>query len=131
MVSLHWAAGAIGVVDVMTKNLFSGFLLRITFVLAACAGLTVLCLGPFLFLAVGATLLPALLAVLAIAALYTLSSRHSNIAPWFTLLFPAGAMLFLYSLLRSAFITLRAGGVIWRGTFYPLAELRKGKARVR
>jgi hypothetical protein len=27
-------------------------------------------------------------------------------------------------MLRSMYITLRDGGVTWRGTFYPLAELR-------
>jgi hypothetical protein len=35
-----------------------------------------------------------------------------------------GAALFLYSLLRSTFITLLKRGITWRGTFYSLAELR-------
>jgi len=43
----------------------------------------------------------------------------------FALAFPAGALMFLYSLIRSTLTTLRAGGVTWRGTFYPLSELRK------
>jgi hypothetical protein len=29
-------------------------------------------------------------------------------------------------LARSAIATLLRGGVVWRGTFYPLEELRKG-----
>jgi hypothetical protein len=37
-------------------------------------------------------------------------------------------MVFAFTLLRSMFITLKQGGIIWRGTFYPLAELRKNAA---
>jgi hypothetical protein len=29
-------------------------------------------------------------------------------------------------LLRSTVVTLRQGGIIWRGTFYALEELRRG-----
>jgi hypothetical protein len=125
MVSLHWAAGALGVVNVMTKNLFAVFRFRIALVLAACLGLAVQCLAPLVFLLIPRTRVPAILTLVAIAALYALSSRHSKISALYAVLFPAGAALFLYSLLRSALTTLRAGGVMWRGTFYPLKELRK------
>ncbi|HMG02801.1 MAG TPA: hypothetical protein VK596_06685, partial [Edaphobacter sp.] len=77
------------------------------------------------------TRLPAMIALASIAAIYMASTRHSKISPWYAVLFPAGAALFLYSLLRSAWITLREGGVTWRGTFYPLAELRTGLASAR
>lgn len=125
MVSLHWASGAIGVVNVMTKNLFAVFRFRTVLVLIASLGLATLCLGPFLFFASQATRPSAIIALSSIAALYTVSARHSKISPWFALAFPAGALLFLYSLLRSTLTTLRAGGVTWRGTFYPLSELRR------
>jgi len=131
MVTLHWAAGAWGVVHVMTKNLFAVFRFRITVALAACAWLTVLCLGPIVFLVFRQTRLPAVLTLIAIVMLYLLSTRHSKISPWYAMLFPAGAALFLYSLLQSALTTLRAGGVTWRGTFYPLNELRKNVTPLR
>ena len=125
MVSLHWAPGAVGVVNVMTKNLFALFHFRIAFVFVACLGLVALCLGPFGFLASQITWFPATLALCSVAAIYGLCARHSKISPWFALAFPAGALMFLYSLIRSTLTTLRAGGVTWRGTFYPLSELRK------
>lgn len=131
MVTLHWAAGAWGVVHVMTKNLFAVFRFRITLALAACAWLTVLCLGPIVFLVFRQTRLPAVLTLIAVVMLYLLSTRHSKISPWYAVLFPAGAALFLYSLLQSALTTLRAGGVTWRGTFYPLNELRKNVTPLR
>jgi cellulose synthase/poly-beta-1,6-N-acetylglucosamine synthase-like glycosyltransferase len=38
--------------------------------------------------------------------------------------FPFTALLFCYVALRSTWLTLRQGGVRWRDTLYPLAELR-------
>jgi hypothetical protein len=37
------------------------------------------------------------------------------------------AVLTGYIMLRSMVVTLWRGGVIWRDTFYPLEELRKGQ----
>ena len=37
-----------------------------------------------------------------------------------------GAVIFSYMLLRSTVVTLRQGGIVWRDTFYPLDELRRG-----
>jgi len=131
MVTLHWAAGAMGVVNGMTKNLFAVFRFRPTLLLLSCLWLIVFCLAPAAFLAIPATRIPAILTCLSIAALYLLSSRHSRISPWYAVLFPVSAALFLYSLLRSMFTTLRDRGVTWRGTFYPLAELRKNISPLR
>lgn len=125
MVSLHWAVGAMGVVNVMTKNLFSVFRFRIELVVAGCAWIALFCLGPILFLALPETRTAAIVTLLAIAALYSVSRRHSRIATAYCLSFPVAAALFLYSILKSTIATVKSGGVTWRGTFYPLAELRK------
>ncbi len=131
LVSLHWASGAVGVINVMTKNLFAVFRFRASLLLLACIWLTLFCIMPVVFLALPETRTPAILTLAAIAALYALSSRHSRIPPWFAALFPISAAFFIYSLLRSMFTTLRDGGVTWRGTFYPLAELRKNSTLLR
>jgi glycosyltransferase involved in cell wall biosynthesis len=125
MVSLHWAPGALGVVNGMTKNLFAVFRFHLSFVLLASLWLTLFCIAPFVFLAFSETRFAATLTVVSIATLYVLSNRHSKVSPWYATLFPVGAGLFLYSLLRSTLITLLKGGVTWRGTFYRLAELRR------
>ena len=125
MVSLHWASGAMGIVSVMTKNLFAVFRFRLFLVLLSCLWLALFCVAPAALLFLHQTRAPAILTCIAILTLYILSSRHSRISPWYAILFPAGATLFLYSLLRSTLTTLRDGGVTWRGTFYPLADLRK------
>jgi cellulose synthase/poly-beta-1,6-N-acetylglucosamine synthase-like glycosyltransferase len=125
MVTLHWASGAIGIINVMTKNLFAVFQFRTVLALLFCLWLALFCVTPAAFLFLSATRMPAILTFLAIAILYLLSSRHSRVSPWYALLFPAGALLMLYSVLSSTWTTLTEGGVCWRGTFYPLAELRK------
>ena len=131
MITLHWAAGAIGVVNVMTKNLFAVFRFHLLFVLLAMIWLTIFCLAPFVFLTIPETRFAAALTIVCITALYILSNRQSKVSPWYAALFPVGATLFLYSLLRSAFITLLKGGITWRGTFYRLAELRSNKTSSR
>jgi glycosyltransferase involved in cell wall biosynthesis len=131
LVSLHWASGAVGVINVMTKNLFAVFRFRASLLLLACIWLILFCIMPVVYLALPETRTPAILTLAAIAALYALSSRHSRIPPWYVALFPISAAFFIYSLLRSMFTTLRDGGVIWRGTFYPLAELRENSTLLR
>ncbi|GGG76331.1 glycosyltransferase [Edaphobacter dinghuensis] len=125
LVKVHWASGAMGVVGVMTKNLFAVFVFRISLLLIACGWLALFYLAPIAWLAWPETRIPSIVTLVAIALLYRLAGRLSGISAWYGVLFPISAILFLYSLLRSMVITLKQGGVTWRGTFYPLAELRK------
>jgi len=55
---------------------------------------------------------------------YFASSRRNGwlLAP----ALPVVAMVYLYALWRSAWVTLRRGGIRWRDTFYPLEVLRRG-----
>jgi hypothetical protein len=53
-------------------------------------------------------------------------SLKSAVPPYYFFLHPVSTTLFVYITLRSMVLTLSRGGVVWRGTFYPLEELRKG-----
>ncbi|WP_181306257.1 glycosyltransferase family 2 protein [Rufibacter sp. XAAS-G3-1] len=44
---------------------------------------------------------------------------------WHALMVPLAGSLMVYILLKSAFKTVRQGGIYWRDSFYPLAELKK------
>jgi glycosyltransferase involved in cell wall biosynthesis len=49
-----------------------------------------------------------------------------EISPLYALTQPLGGILVGWMILRSTYVTLKNGGVSWRGTFYPLEELRRG-----
>lgn len=46
------------------------------------------------------------------------------------LLFPVGAAIFAYAMLRSGYYAWKRGGLLWRGTLYPIHRLR-AEARLR
>ncbi len=54
-------------------------------------------------------------------------ARHHGARPWHAIGYPFMTLLFVYILLRTMLLNLAEGGIRWRGTFYPLAELRKNK----
>lgn len=125
MVSVHWAVGVWGILRGMTKNFFAVFQYRIALLLLASLGTALLCIGPTILLAIPGARVPALLAWAAAAGLYAVSGRVSRLPLWCSLFLPVAAVLVVYAMVRSAIVTLVRGGVIWRGTFYPIDELRK------
>jgi glycosyltransferase involved in cell wall biosynthesis len=125
LVSLHWASGVNGIVNVMTKNIFAIFRFHIPLVLFACLWLLFFCMLPFVAVWSAPFALPCLLTIAAIGVAYRVLSPHSGLSAWNALLAPFAAALLIYAQLRSMVATLVQGGVQWRGTFYPLAELRR------
>jgi glycosyltransferase involved in cell wall biosynthesis len=128
LVSLHWASGVGGLVGVMTKNLWAAFRFYIWLALLGCLWLLTFCVAPAAALFFAPTRVPAVFTFAVVAYAYRLLGRHSGISTWNALFFPFSAMVFVFTLLRSMFVTVRKGGIIWRGTFYSLAELRKNAA---
>jgi glycosyltransferase involved in cell wall biosynthesis len=128
LVSVHWASGVGGLVSVMTKNLWAAFRFYVWLALLGCLWLLVFCVAPAAALFFVPTRLPAILTFAVVAFAYRLLGRHSGISTWNALFLPFGALVFVFTLLRSMFLTLKQGGIIWRGTFYSLAELRKSAA---
>jgi len=119
------------VVNGMTKNLFAVFRFRPLALLGMCAWLPVFFLGPLAGLGLGGTRVPGIIALVAMAVLYGISQQFSRIPMWTFFTFPVAVMLVVYSMLRSMVVTMLTGGVTWRGTFYPLKELRKNAAKLR
>jgi hypothetical protein len=69
-------------------------------------------------------LLAATIGVQAVSFIYTNHVLRRPAVRYFPA-FPLAALLFCYAILRSMALALRHGGIRWRETFYPLAELRK------
>ena len=128
LISLHWAKGAFGIVNNLTKNFFAVLSFQWWRTVATIVGIGFLNLGPFLgiWLAHGWARIPYAIALGSLFAIYCGMSLRSAIPPYCFFLHPIGASLFMYILLRSMCHALWNDGIVWRGTKYPLEELRKG-----
>ena len=128
LIEIRWARGARGVVNNLTKNFFAVMSFQTWRALLSCVGMAFLNLMPFIgvLIAPGWSRIPYGMALASMFFLYAGVWRHVEIHPWYFLLHPVSTTLFIYTMLRSTFVTLWHGGVEWRGTMYPLDELRKG-----
>jgi glycosyltransferase involved in cell wall biosynthesis len=128
LISLRWAQGAMGVVNNLTKNFFAVLSFQWPRALGSCIALAFLNLMPFvgIFLAHGWARVGYGVALLSMFSIYVGMSQKSDIPPYYFVLHPLSSTLFLYTVLRSMALTLSRGGVVWRGTFYRLEELRRG-----
>lgn len=128
LISIHWASGALGVINNFTKNFFAVMSFQSWRTIGSTIALLYLNLMPYvgLGLAQGWSSAGYALALFSIFLIYAGMSLRTKISPLYFLLHPVSTVLFNYALLRSMFVTLRDGGVTWRGTKYPLEELKKG-----
>jgi cellulose synthase/poly-beta-1,6-N-acetylglucosamine synthase-like glycosyltransferase len=128
MISLRWAEGARGIVENLTKNFFALLSYQWWRTVASVFAVAFLNLGPFLgvLLAHGWQRAPYAVALFSIFLIYWGMASRSAVRPYYFVLHPVSSCLLIYILLRSMAHTLRHDGIIWRGTRYPLEELRKG-----
>jgi len=133
LIRLHWVPGALGMTRNLTKNFYAGFGFNPALLLGACLGLVLLCLAPIAGLFAPWPFRAAALLSLAMIALhYRLASRYFNgVSTGYALALPVATLLAIYGMLRSMVLTLWRRGIVWRGTFYPLRELRKQSGRLR
>ena len=129
LVSVRWHPGIRGLIRGVEKNAFPAA--RYNIFLGAIAPWTLLAIGwaPVigLFLPGIASKVFALAAWAGILLCYREGSRTASIRMREAPLMPIGVALFVYAFLRSMVLTLKQGGVRWRGTFYPLAALKRGR----
>lgn len=128
LISLHWARGAFGIVNNLTKNFFAVLSFQWPRTVVSIVGLGFLNLGPFLgvWLAHGWARVPYAIALGSLFAIYYGMSARSAVPPYYFFLHPVSTSLFMYTLMRSMVHTLSNDGITWRGTKYSLEELRKG-----
>jgi hypothetical protein len=128
LISIRWAHGAFGMVNNLTKNFFAILSFQWWRTLLSAVAMAFVNFGPFLgiFLAHGWARVPYAVALVSMFLIYVGMSWNSAVPPYYFLLHPVSTVLFVYTLLRSMVLTLWNDGVEWRGTKYPLEELRKG-----
>lgn len=128
LISIRWANGAFGIVNNLTKNFFAVLSFQSWRTMISAFGLAFLNFGPFLgvWLAPGWARVPYAVALASMFFIYIGMSWRSAVPPYYFLLHPISTAMFIYTLLRSMCTTLWNDGIVWRGTKYPLEELRKG-----
>lgn len=125
---IRWQEGIGNVIKGMTKNMFAGFDFNIARTLLGVAGILVISVLPILgvFFARGPAQIAAGVAA-AVAMLFEAQlMTQAKASRWFGVTHALGAMIVCYIIVRSMVVTLGRGGVVWRGTFYALEELKRG-----
>jgi glycosyltransferase involved in cell wall biosynthesis len=127
-VSVEWHAGIGNLVRGVEKNFFAGAQFRLSTVAAQVLTLLLMNVLPFFGLIFGHGWIRGFASVAVLIALcfHLGVDAVMRIPPVYCLTLPLGALIVSYMILRSTVITLRQGGVLWRGTFYPLEDLRRG-----
>jgi hypothetical protein len=125
---VRWHAGLRNVIRGTEKNLFAASGFSIGAVTAMIPAGLLFFVTPCLAL-LFTTGLAQVLAGVAVAAQLSIHAGFAmatRVSPLYALTHPLGALIVVFMLARSTFLTLRQGGIYWRGTFYPLEELRRG-----
>ncbi len=126
LVRIRWLQGALGVVRLAEKNGFAAFRYRVGLTLLASLGLAVQAALPLIaFAAGGWATVAGLFTYVCIALAYVANRRVTQVSAWTVLFFAPATAIVLYAFLRSMRLTLLRNGVEWRGTLYPLKELRR------
>jgi glycosyltransferase involved in cell wall biosynthesis len=127
-VVVRWHAGLGNLIRGVTKNFFAALGYNLPFVIIAICGMLLLNVAPFFAVIFGHgwVRIFAGIAVAIALGFHVGVDIVARVSPLYAFTHPLGAILFSYMLARSTVITLRRGGVEWRGTFYPLEELRRG-----
>jgi hypothetical protein len=127
-VAVRWHSGIGNIVRGVTKNFFAGAEFKLAVAALQLAGILCVNILPFLSLPFvhGWMLGLALVSVSTALGFHTGTAVVMRASPLYALTHPIGAAIFSYMLLRSTVVTLAQGGIVWRGTFYPLEQLRRG-----
>ena len=127
--SVEWYPGVFAMIRGLEKNAFAGVGFRLWFVALATAALLGLFMAPWLLAAAPWVAAPEQGLFAACAVLQVMGAARAatdaGLPRWTGLLFPLGILVFLVILWRSTLVTLFTRGVRWRGTHYPLGELRR------
>ena len=129
MINIEWYPSLGEMVRGLEKNAFAGLNYSLLFV-----ALTCLCLFTFLvfplpavFLTAGAARILNVLALAVWTISYADNARFWKIPLWHGIALPFGTALLIYTIANAVCRTLRNGGITWRGSHYPLEDLKANR----
>jgi glycosyltransferase involved in cell wall biosynthesis len=128
LLSVEWYPSLRVAVRGLEKNMFAGLNYSLVMVVMAVIGQFLFFCFPFfgVWLFGGWIAVMYGVSVLVMMALYLLYTRKMSTDPGYEVIaLPLVVLIFIYILIRSSFLTLKQGGINWRGTFYSLEDLKK------
>lgn len=129
MITVEWYASLGEVIGGLKKNAFAGLDYRISAVIGSTVLHFLLFSWPYLavFLTTGVTQVLYGVSVTLLLLLFIGSARAQNAPLWHAVLFPVASVLFVFIIWNATFWTLANDGIDWRGTHYPLGELKANR----
>jgi glycosyltransferase involved in cell wall biosynthesis len=129
MIHVEWYDSTRALIHGLEKNAFAGLDYNPLAVLAGTLMQLLVQIWPFvaLFATSGAAQMINLVIVLLILTLVWDNARAYGSRYWYGIGFPVCTLFFLYILWRTMLVVLARGGIIWRGTLYPLTQLKANK----
>jgi glycosyltransferase involved in cell wall biosynthesis len=135
--SVRWHSGLGNIIRGTTKNFYAVSGYRLWYASLQVIGTLILSVLPWISLAwlvlspghglwYWFALLAAAGAVAVPLLVHAATAVVSECSPLYALTHPLGALILSWMLIRSTAVTLWQGGIVWRDTFYPLEELRRG-----
>ncbi len=129
MLQVEWYPSVREMIDGLMKNTFAGLNYSVLAIVSSSIAQFLLNVCPFLglFLTHGITWILNAVIVLLIMCICWDNAHFHNSRRWCGIAFPISTLLSVYILWRSMLLTFMNNGIRWRGTHYPLAELRANK----
>ncbi|MYC27816.1 MAG: glycosyltransferase family 2 protein [Nitrospira sp. SB0662_bin_26] len=129
MVTVEWYRSVGELIDGLMKNMFAGMEYRVSSVIAATLAALVMHIWPWIGVWVTGGWPQAGYAVTIVMMIisFGVTMGPFGVKFWQGLLLPLTIGLLVYIQCRSAALVLWRGGIVWRGTFYELRQLKTGK----
>lgn len=129
-IEVEWYQSFSAMLKGLEKNIFAGLNYSLFILIGVILGMIVFYLLPFLWIWVldgwySVANGVSIIAILILNLVYT--RKLSKDSGYDVLLFPIFVLLLIYVFLRSCLITLFKGGIIWKGTFYSLKDLKSSR----
>lgn len=129
-VECHWGTTVWSMIKLLEKNYFAALDFKVEFALGLSLGV-VLCFAICVLglMGGGAAGIAAALSPMTLVVPASILARRLGWQRSCAIFVPFMALVYVYALLNSTWVTLRASGVRWRDTFYSLEALRAGRVR--
>jgi glycosyltransferase involved in cell wall biosynthesis len=127
LIRVRWQEGLSGLMGGLVKNAYAGLDYSPLTLFRSCALLFGTVVWPIVGLFAATDRRARAGYGLSLACIMTTGAHHTRTTGMpvgYALMLPLSSLFLVAVMLRSAWVTERNGGITWRGTFYPLRELR-------